>query len=102
MKLAEINNDRWKSQVADKSDKWLVLVEIMSIILSFTRETCRKHSILILSDEIYARIHFTGQHVCVSKVSPKCEVKRIFGFFGELLVHLSQSSALSNIDSSMK
>ncbi|KAK3760442.1 hypothetical protein RRG08_065168 [Elysia crispata] len=34
-------------------------------------KTCRKHKVLVMSDEIYARIHFTGEHVCISKVYPE-------------------------------
>ncbi|RUS78007.1 hypothetical protein EGW08_014224, partial [Elysia chlorotica] len=34
-------------------------------------KTCRKHNILVMSDEIYGRIHFTGEHVCISKVYPE-------------------------------
>jgi len=32
---------------------------------------CRKHKIVIISDEIYARIQYEGSHVCMSQVYPE-------------------------------
>ncbi|GFR94235.1 aspartate aminotransferase-like [Elysia marginata] len=34
-------------------------------------ETCRKNKVLVLCDEIYARTHFTGDHVCIAKMYPE-------------------------------
>ncbi|XP_059143853.1 aspartate aminotransferase-like [Physella acuta] len=34
-------------------------------------EVFRRHHVLVLSDEIYARVHYTHSHVCLSKVYPE-------------------------------
>ena len=32
---------------------------------------CRKNNIVVLSDEIYSRLNFSGDHVCMAKVYPE-------------------------------
>ena len=34
-------------------------------------EVCRRHNIIVLSDEIYARLTYSGGHVCMSGVYPE-------------------------------
>lgn len=34
-------------------------------------EVCRRHKIIVLSDEIYARLTYSGSHVCMSEVYPE-------------------------------
>jgi len=34
-------------------------------------EVCRKYKVVVLSDEIYARLQYEGTHVCMSKVYPE-------------------------------
>jgi len=32
---------------------------------------CREHKVIVLSDEIYARLNYAGDHVCMSKLYPE-------------------------------
>ena len=32
---------------------------------------CQKNNVIVLSDEIYSRLNFTGEHVCMAKVYPE-------------------------------
>ena len=47
----------------------------------------RRLSVIVLSDEIYARLEYTGQHVCMSELYPEVRIsfnlERLTQFFAD-------------------
>lgn len=50
------------------SDEWL------NNFLSTSSKVFRKHGIIVISDEIYGRLHYKQQHATLAKVSHDGEV----------------------------
>ena len=44
----------------------------------YSSEIFRKHKIIVLSDEIYGQLTYSGNHIPLSKVSYKCYMKYVY------------------------